>query len=202
MDARHLTAWMLTGLAVAGCQSGGNTELMERELRLQEDRIYYLEDELARCCRTMEANQQSAVAHSAPQVAPPTPARRSAPPGPPAAIPDVKLEMPDQPVTPMPLEDMPSLFQPPRRIEEQGTAVRIRKTEASPKVASAKPQAAATATVQSAPPVRMRFASAEEAPANVAKDWSTAPRDDPTPAPREPVTIGAAPRRPSWSPYR
>ena len=196
-----MTAWMLTGLFVAGCQSGGNTELMERELRLQEDRIYYLEDELARCCRTMEANQQAAMAHSGPQAAPPTPARRSAPPAP-SAIPDVQLEMPDPPVTPMPLDNMPSLFQPPRRIEEQGTAVRIRKSEASPRVASAKPQAAATTSGQSTPPVRMRFASAEEASANVAKDWSTAPPDEPAPAPREPVTIGAAPRRPSWSPYR
>jgi hypothetical protein len=106
------------------------------------------------------------------------------------SVPDVQLEMPSAP-----LNDMPSLFQPPRKSDDaQGTALRIKKAD-DVRTAAAKPQASAAPTSERAPPVRMRFASAaEESPASVAKDWSTAPR--------EPVTIGAATERPRWSPYR
>jgi hypothetical protein len=40
-------------LLLAGCQSG-NTELLERELRLQEDKIYQLQFELEDCCKSLE----------------------------------------------------------------------------------------------------------------------------------------------------
>jgi hypothetical protein len=48
----------LTGLAALGCKSHGNTELLERELRCQEDRIYRLEDELDDKCYALEASRR------------------------------------------------------------------------------------------------------------------------------------------------
>jgi hypothetical protein len=45
----------LATCALVGCQTGGNTELLERQLRIQEDRIYDLEDELQRHCKMLQA---------------------------------------------------------------------------------------------------------------------------------------------------
>jgi len=42
-------------LLLAGCRSDGSRELLERELRLQEDRIYRLEDELDDKCRQLDS---------------------------------------------------------------------------------------------------------------------------------------------------
>ena len=67
-------------LLVAGCQSG-NTELLERELRLQEDKIYQLQFELEDCCKSLEDCGQenallrertgtSAIARPAPAIRP------------------------------------------------------------------------------------------------------------------------------------
>ena len=41
-----------------GCKSNGNSELLERELRCQEDRIYHLEDELEEASYALEASRR------------------------------------------------------------------------------------------------------------------------------------------------
>ena len=41
-----------------GCKSNGNSELLERELRCQEDRIYKLEDELDEMCYALESSRR------------------------------------------------------------------------------------------------------------------------------------------------
>ena len=212
MDARCLAAGMLSALLIAGCSSGGNTELMERELRLQEDRIYYLEDELARCCEAMQGRQEELAAsgHSPKSVAP---ARRptSAPPtgNAPVELPKVELELPSAPA---PLNSLPSLFEPnsPASDDGPGTAMRIVRPAPPPAASAVPPRSEAAGQAASAPP-RMRFASAlaDPAPAaspRVVMQWSAAPGDrEPAetspPAPRTAVSSGAL-RRPQWSPYR
>lgn len=213
MDARYLIAGMLLS-SLAGCQSGGNTELMERELRLQEDRIYYLEDELARCCEAMQCSQADARGGQGP-AASKAPARRttSAPPAdvPADTLPKVELELPTGPA---PVNSFPSLFEPasPASDDSPGTAMRI--------VRPAKPVADSTdssptevaVTREASDPPRMRFASALEersqaGPSRVVMQWSAAPGDrEPaetsSPAPRTAVSSGILPRRPQWSPYR
>lgn len=58
MFRRFALLW-LACLTAAGCHArNGNRELLERELRLQEDRIYDLEDELAAANRRLEACQR------------------------------------------------------------------------------------------------------------------------------------------------
>src|SRR5688572_13522427 len=150
MDARHLVAVLLVGLA--GCQTGGNTELMERELRLQEDRIYYLEDELARCCEAMKCREADLAASSdGHSTAKPAPARRpaSAAPSGNDALPKVELDLPDAPA---PLNSLPSLFEPgsPTSDDSKGTAMRIVRPAPPPTDSSASPDGAERAT--SAPP--------------------------------------------------
>ena len=51
---------LLTVLAfgLAGCRGGVDTDLLERDLRLQEDRIYELEDHLADCHAVVQTYQQ------------------------------------------------------------------------------------------------------------------------------------------------
>jgi hypothetical protein len=200
MDARYLTASLLATVLLAGCQSGGNTELMERELRLQEDRIYHLEDELARCCQAMQARQEGEIQQTAPAPSRrPTPPSPSVPTGP---LPAVELEMPAIPgpaPTPVPpVNETPSLFQRPRPPSggEPGTALRIVKPAASPpRLADANPPSIESPPDQPRPPVRMRFASA-------ADEWSTAAAPDRQRSALPRPAAGDAPRRPQWSPYR
>lgn len=54
MNVRCMLLLVLSGSLTAGCQNA-NQELVERELRLQEDRIYQLEDELDRHCKALQA---------------------------------------------------------------------------------------------------------------------------------------------------
>jgi hypothetical protein len=50
---------LAVGLCAApGCKSHGNSELLERELRCQEDRIYQLEDELDEACYALESSRR------------------------------------------------------------------------------------------------------------------------------------------------
>lgn len=58
MNAWHNGLWLIAGLLFVGCQSNGDYDLMERELRLQEDRIFQLEDELDRHCKLLKACQE------------------------------------------------------------------------------------------------------------------------------------------------
>lgn len=44
MDASRILSLVMVGLLLAGCNNAGQRELVERELRLQEDRIYKLQD--------------------------------------------------------------------------------------------------------------------------------------------------------------
>jgi len=47
---RTIASWtFVAAMLLAGCRSGGNRELLERELRMQEDRIYQLEAMLHEC---------------------------------------------------------------------------------------------------------------------------------------------------------
>ena len=215
MDARHLISLAL--LVLAGCQSGGNTALMERELRLQEDRIYYLEDELARCCEAMQSLQSQTATAPAAATAAPLPSRRgeATPSEVPSELPKVELELPQEPEapsTPLPVpgpapNGLPHLFEPQRiEAEPQGTAMRIVRPDNAITIASPTEPAA---TASNSP--RMRFASAVSDPVNQSRasrtvvEWSAAqpPATEPAAADtRETVTIGAAPRRPQWSPYR
>ena len=45
-------------VAAPGCKSHGNNELLERELRCQENRIYQLEDELDEMCYALESSRR------------------------------------------------------------------------------------------------------------------------------------------------
>jgi hypothetical protein len=60
MDFRLLTILVLalTALLAAGCQSGGGQELLERENRLLEDRVYALEDELDKHCDLLDTYER------------------------------------------------------------------------------------------------------------------------------------------------
>lgn len=209
MDARHFISTLVACSLLAGCQSGGNTELMERELRLQEDRIYYLEDQLAHCCEEIQArDQELAGLRTGPTKASPKPASRSSS-APPAGmpmdttLPKVELDLPSQPAPP---NSLPSLFDPvPSSSEnEAGTAMRIVRPQPRPPLLAAGESAA-----QPHPP-RMRFASSlqEEptrVPARTMMQWSAAPGDrasDEPATPRTATAAGAGSRRPQWSPYR
>jgi hypothetical protein len=205
MDARYLITILLACFLLAGCQSGGNTELMERELRLQEDRIYYLEDQLARCCEAAQAKEQAALQSGRATTAPATRRSMTPPPAPvmPDAVPKVELELPGD--TPAP-NSLPSLFDSkPPASTEPATAMRIVRP-AAPATASS-PSVAA----DSVPPPRMRFASTlddatGQPPSRVMMQWSAAPEEregaETHSTPRTASSTSAAPRRPQWSPYR
>ena len=45
----------VAAVAAAGCKSDFNQQLLERELRLQEDQIYHLQDQLADKCARLES---------------------------------------------------------------------------------------------------------------------------------------------------
>lgn len=49
------TAVVLAGIGCAGCKSDLNQQLLERELRYQEDQIYQLQDELQTTCSRLES---------------------------------------------------------------------------------------------------------------------------------------------------
>lgn len=49
---------VILSLSVIGCRSGMNTDLLERELRMQEDRIYEMEDHLEDCHAVTETYRQ------------------------------------------------------------------------------------------------------------------------------------------------
>lgn len=54
------TMLLLIGLCtlVCGCRGGGNNELLERDLRLQEDRLYQLQDALDQCQAMLDASRR------------------------------------------------------------------------------------------------------------------------------------------------
>ena len=209
MDARHCITILIACCFLPGCQSGGNTELMERELRLQEDRIYYLEDQLARCCEEIQSRDRELASPGASKTsAKPTPALRnsSAPPaGVPmdTTLPKVELDLPSQPAPP---NSFPSLFDPvqPASENEAGTAMRIVRPPARP------PLLAAGQPAGPSHPPRMRFASTlESGPTGASKrvmmQWSAAPGEhdlDQPASPRTATATSAGSRRPQWSPYR
>ncbi len=132
--------FMLTGVAIvvaAGCKSDLNQQLLERELRYQEDQIYYLQDELAdkqaRLSSVDDENTSLRRQLGVNAADDPAPSRRGRPAGvrvPPATSIPPSLELPD--VSPLPpprggppvdlapptLEGVPALpdepFVPPR----------------------------------------------------------------------------------------
>jgi hypothetical protein len=97
--------WVLAAALLVGCKSDLNQQLLERELRYQEDQIYQLQDELQEKCARLERvagentslRRQLGVAENDPAVAPrANPAR----PRPAAAEPGL---VPDLPRAPAPL---------------------------------------------------------------------------------------------------
>lgn len=48
----------LAAMLLAGCHGGGNMELLERDLRHQEEKLYYLEDQLDQCQAMLEASRR------------------------------------------------------------------------------------------------------------------------------------------------
>jgi len=96
-------------MLVAGCKSDLNQQLLERELRYQEDQIYQLQDELAEKCARLNhvagenasLRRQLGVSESDP--AAPSRGRRSRAPGvPPAATVPPAIELPDASPLPTP----------------------------------------------------------------------------------------------------
>jgi hypothetical protein len=179
---------------------------MERELRLQEDRIYELEDELERHCKLLEAcrqeNQALKSARAATEPAtrrdPDTssPTERSAPARTPPPISDDELQPPqveiDLPPVPPPDssgDSLPSLRDP----ELNGPGMRDAppRTMVEPESGSAAPE----------PPLRIRINAGDEArpPARtgprVARENASPEREK---APKKTPTA----QRPRWSPYR
>jgi hypothetical protein len=103
MDRRSFIPFALVGLAALGCASGGNTELMQRELRLQEDRIYFLEDELSEKCKELRKCQEELVrakGGEAPTGSPPAEPAGSAPATWPSDTPPIEVEIPNLPSPP------------------------------------------------------------------------------------------------------
>jgi len=94
-------------LCAAGCKSDLNQQLLERELRYQEDQIYQLQDELAEKCARLESvagensilRKQLGVSDADP--AAPSRGRRTRAPGvPPATAVPPAIEIPDLPGLP------------------------------------------------------------------------------------------------------
>jgi len=115
--------WVLVAALTVGCKSDLNQQLLERELRYQEDQIYQLQDELQEKCARLERvagentslRRQLGVAENDPAVAPranPTrPRPAAAEPGlvPPAIeVPDLPRSAP-APLAPPALDGVPPL---------------------------------------------------------------------------------------------
>ncbi len=100
----------LAAAALTGCKSDLNQQLLERELRYQEDQIYQLQDELQeKCARLSHAATENASLRKQLGVSAadePTPAGRSgrgrAPAVPPAATVPPAISLPDAPAFPAP----------------------------------------------------------------------------------------------------
>ena len=117
--------WVLVAALLVGCKSDLNQQLLERELRYQEDQIYQLQDELQEKCARLERvagentslRRQLGVAENDPAVAPrANPARprpAAAEPGlvPPAIeVPDLpRSAPPPAPLAPPALDGVPPL---------------------------------------------------------------------------------------------
>ena len=116
--------WVLAAALLVGCKSDLNQQLLERELRYQEDQIYQLQDELQDKCARLERvagentslRRQLGVAENDPAVAPrANPARprpAAAEPGlvPPAIeVPDLPRSAPPGSLAPPALDGVPPL---------------------------------------------------------------------------------------------
>jgi hypothetical protein len=188
--------------ALSGCQSGGNTELLERQLRIQEDRIYQLEDELERHCKMLQAcrkeNQTLKTATPTPAATPTTaPASKSpAPVSPPPDLtpPKLELDLPPVPppssssgaemILPGPKLTAPSIGEPVAGRLPSGSTLQIRvpggdKSESPPKS-----------------PERLVDQSTGS---NIAPQTYYEPDNEPS---RQRQAARPAARRPQWSPYR
>jgi hypothetical protein len=101
-------AWLAAAaLVAAGCKSDLNQQLLERELRYQEDQIYQLQDELAEQCARLEhvagenTSLRKQLGVSEADSAAPSRGRRSRTPGvPPATTVPPAIEIPDAPRLP------------------------------------------------------------------------------------------------------
>ena len=97
MNAGRCCAWITLACLLAGCRSDANRELLERELRVQEDHIYQLQGEIHHLATSLEASRQEndllkqevrTPKGGAPEELP-APSRRTKPPAkqPPAELP-------------------------------------------------------------------------------------------------------------------
>ena len=105
----RIAIFFLAGLALVGCRTDPNVPVLERELRLQEDKIYQLEDQLAEHRAALEAcrNHSVAPAPAAGLPAPPPadvvgPALTPGGPQEPVATQPPIVELPGRPQTQIP----------------------------------------------------------------------------------------------------
>jgi hypothetical protein len=197
MNVWHKGLWLVAGTLCLGCQNNGNYDLMERELRLQEDRIYQLEDELDRKCqllatfqeenRTLKDNQDGSATRmklSAPRTTPPVNGAG------PLVPPKVEIDLPSPgvatPALPAPGANLsqPAPFDPAPALQTPQLNS-PRRTDSDP--------APLPAPVEAPAPRSLLDRNSES--------WQAAPEvAAPAAAPdRRPPSQA---RRPSWSPYR
>ena len=198
---RQFTA-ILVLLLISGCRSGGNMELIERELRLQEDRIYQLEDALED-----EHAKRLAVEEQLSRLQPPaaglqkqptsgtvnkSPARIDSPPEQPAArspqesLPPVEVEVPGLPDSSSANQRGPAGNVSTRgnqfRREFGGGPRRLAKDViASPGAATGTPLTRSAAEAKPAPAAGSPAESnpaAESAPAAQLPGWDEPPKSD------------------------
>jgi hypothetical protein len=133
-----LTALCVAWLSAAGCRSDANRELLERELRDQEDQIYALQDQCTRLHAQLEACQRENAAFkggSVPAVpSAPGAGRETTPPSvappPPADIPIPKIDLgtPESPPPP-----------PPTKRPDNGSTPQARRGSARPASVNSEP---------------------------------------------------------------
>jgi hypothetical protein len=133
-----LSALAVAWLSAAGCRSDANRELLEREMRDQEDQVYALQDQCNRLHAQLEACQRdnSALKGGAVPAMPAAPGlgREATPPSvappPPADIPIPKIDLgtPESPPPP-----------PPSKKPEEGPTPQARRGSARPASLNSEP---------------------------------------------------------------
>lgn len=180
-------------LALLGCRSDPNVPILERELRLQEDKIYQLEGQLAEHRAALEACRRQA---GAPGVCP-APGRA---PAEGQTGPALTPTGPPEPVTPQPpIVELPS--QPQSQLPETLRPKATPPAAEEPKVEPSAPQPSApqpSAPPPSAPPPAAPAGSEPARPHGSAGRTRAKPVSRPAPTPARPLAASA--RNPSSTP--
>ena len=61
--AIRATAFLAVAMPLVGCKSDLNQQLLERELRMQEDQIYQLQDELQEKCVRLDRSADATASY-------------------------------------------------------------------------------------------------------------------------------------------